>query len=153
MNLETTIKDIVNTLYPAATFALASDMNANQEKYDLNEIEYPFIFLDNHLFERITINQNANLLEKVYILITILKRDDYGEIYLQKDSNSNIILEETKLMAKRIMNNIYKQIEFRDINPEYELKPLIRIWNPTLTGVSVLANWNINNVVSWCSTD
>ena len=113
--ITTQIENIVSALYPDATFALSSNYEANIDNYDLNEIGYPFIILDNMLYEDVAIQPNANQLERIRILITVLYQDDYEAT----DSESNTIVDQANWIT---LLNLKDKITYpnNDIVKDYD---------------------------------
>jgi len=153
MSLATQIESIINTLYPAATFMFSSEINAKKEVSQNGQalpsgITYPFIVYDNYLSSTSKIKENANILSKEKIVITVLNIDDREST----DSQSQVVVDAMKVIAERIMINIWRLDEIREEDPQFLISPVIRQWSNTLSGVVAFANWDYNKIINWCKT-
>lgn len=133
MSLTSKIKSIINTLYPAATYTLASKFKANIQSFDLTTLQLPFIILDNELLKTAEIKKNNNITKDSKIIITILNKDD---VY-NSDDESNYIIEGCEEIADRIAVNVYQLPEIMPINgnQKYKIIPAFHVFNTDLSGV------------------
>lgn len=151
MSLVSDITSICNTLYPTASFILASQLKSNLEAYSLETSEFPLIILDNELPSDEEIQENAHILANHKIVLTFLQKDEFDAT----DVNSETIVEQMRGYARRVFVNLYKLSKIRLKTGKlqrYKLTPVFKVSNSILTGVIGTIELSEDIIVNWCST-
>lgn len=144
MSLNSQIKSIINTLYPATTVIFSSKFSANIQAFSLPAGSLPVAVIDNEQSNTSEIKKNNNLQRDTLIKITFLAQDSAENTDVQSDA----IREAMQLMADRVACNIWELIEIRPKgNQQYKVTPMFHQFTSDLTGVQIEIQCNYNTTV------
>lgn len=147
MSIQSDIQSIITTLYPDATYMLASRFRYSVESQEIENTEFPLIVLNNELTTDKEIQENRNTLSKYRIQLTVLKKDDE----FNNDEETDAIRQQCEDILDRIMMNIYDLDAIRVRNGQdlkYRVIPIIKATPNILSGVAGIADWDFNQVIN-----
>lgn len=154
MSLVSEIRAIVEARLPNATFVLSSDFKANVNSYydAPYTVDAPLVILDNEIEEQNDIAENVSFNVQTRIKLTFLSKDTINDSTDEQVNDS--IIEPLKNSARGIYGAIYRLDSIRFDENEtarFSLKPLFRVYNSVLSGVTGEAKWRENVVTNVCT--
>ena len=145
MALENDIATIINTLYPDATFMLASRLRADINSFHVESDELPLIVLDNEFKKENEIQANGSTTKKPRLVIWFLNQDTPDNT----DAQTLAIQQAMELMADRTAQAIFRLQNIKPQgNQKYNTTPLFHRYNSDLSGVALEILANENTVIT-----
>jgi len=151
MSLVSDIRSIVTTMYPDATFALASEFKAAITTSAIKADKLPFIVLDNTIKKNNRIEKNASVNKRSTIKMFFVNKVS-SDI---SDDSQNDIVEAMELIADKVFLKIYQldsvRTGFNEVQ-EYTTETVFKIFADILSGVVATARYRENQVIPYCET-
>lgn len=146
MSVVSQLETISNTLYPDATFMLASKFKASRSSFDIDSVDYPLILVDNEIRKNNSIRSNNNITKRTRIVLSVLDRMDIYSTSTEIQTKQDAM----ELIADKIIVNMYQQT---NINPEgnqdYTTDPVFHHLVTNLVGVACDVTFNDTVVIDW----